>query len=487
MPLKIYAIILAVLFANTVYSRTGYSDSTVSIQAANNFQLSDKVIIKLQGKYSGLEGEIDKRTQKLLNRMQKQERRLQKLVQSKDSMAAKQLFSTAETKYQAFQNKLKQPVTKVIPRPLQEYIPGLDSLRTSLNFLQKQGSGIGTALNNDQLSSLDKLKDLDNQLQQVQGRMQQAGEIKDFIRQREQELGDRLKQYGLDNKLLGFNKEIYYYQQQLAEYKNILDNQEKLEKTVLSMVRKVPAFETFMQKNSYLGMLFPMPDNYGTPQALNGLQTRASVANLISQRMGTGTNQEQYLQQQVQSADASLSQLKDKAIKTGSSSDMEMPRFTPNTQKTKRFLQRIEYGVNLQSQKSTFILPATTDVAATIGYRFSDAATAGVGISYKVGWGSSLNHIALSNEGVGFRSYADLKMKGSIWITGGCEYNYMQTFAKWSDVADVNRWQKSALLGIEKKYKIGKKSSNMQLLYDFLWKTQIPNAQPFRFRIGYTF
>ncbi len=451
-----------------------------------NLQLSDKAIDKLQKKYSKLEARVNKQTEGLLTRVQKQESALKELVAQKDSLAAKQVFDKAAKKYQSFRDKLKTPVTKTIPRPLQEYIPRLDSLHTAFNFLGKQKAE--GALSNA-TGNLDKLQGLNNELGQLQGRLQQAGEIKDFIKKREQELKNRLMQYGLGNKLIGLNKEVYYYQQQLADYKNILNNQDKLEKTVLALVQKAPAFQNFMQKNSYLGQLFPVPENYGTPQAMEGLQTRASVGNLVAQRMGSGTNQEQYLQQQVQSGQASLTQLKDKAAKSGviGSSDLEIPDFKPNTQKTKRFLQRIEYGVNLQSQKGNSFLPVTTDLAATAGYKFSDKATAGLGISYKLGWGSDIKNISLSNQGIGLRSYVDVKAKGSFWISGGFEYNYLQAFSKLAEIADVDVWQKSALLGVEKKIKIGKKTSTMQLLYDFLWHAQTPRAQPIKFRIGYTF
>jgi hypothetical protein len=486
MHLKIGTFMLAVFFTNALYSRTPpAADTSGILLTANNIQLSDKAIGKLQGKYIKLEGKIDKQALRLLDRVQKQERRLQKMMHLKDSMAAKQLFGNAEKKYQALRDKLRMPVTKTVPRPLQEYIPRLDSLRTAFHFLGQQHAdgAMGKVTAN-----LTKVQELDHQFEQVQGRLQQAGEIKDFIKQREQELKDRLTKYGLGSKLLGLNKEVYYYQQQLSDYKNIWNDQEKLEKTVLGLVRKVPAFETFMQKNSYLGKLFPMPENYGTDKALEGLQTRASVGNLIAQRMGTSTNQEQYLQQQIQSAQSSLSQLKDKVAKAGGgSSDKEMPQFKPNTQKNKRFLQRIEYGANLQSQKGNSFLPVTTDIAATAGYKISDHASAGLGMSYKLGWGNSIRQISLSNQGIGLRSYIDIKAKGSIWVAGGFEYNYMQEFAKWQDIENVDVWQKSALLGLQKKYKIGKKNSSMQLLYDFLWKTQVPRAQAFKFRIGYTF
>jgi hypothetical protein len=485
MCLKLILVLLFIIFTDNIYACDITIDTTVNKASVNSYQVNERDLDKLQRKYNKMESKINRQSLKLLERIQKQEKRLHQNLFLKDSLAAKQLFGNAEKKYQAFTTKLRSPVDKTIARPLQEYMPGLDSLRTAFSFLQHPQPDAVT----DKVSgSMDKLKGLDQQLGQVQGRLQQAGEIKDFIRKREQELKSRLTQYGIGNKLLGFHKEVYYYQQQLAEYKSILNDQEKLEKTVLDFVRKIPAFEAFMQKNSYLGKLFPIPENYGTDRALAGLQTRASVGSLVAQRMGAGTNQEQYLQQQVQSAQTSLSNLKDKAMKSGiGSSDVEMPQFKPNTQKTKRFLQRIEYSTNVQSQKGSSFLPVTTDLAALAGYKFSDKAIAGLGMSYKLGWGNSLSRINLSNQGIGLRSYTDIKAKGSFWISGGFEYNYLQEFAKWQDVSDVNVWQKSALIGIQKKYKIGKKNSNMQLLYDFLWKEQVPRAQAIKFRIGYIF
>lgn len=66
-----------------------------------------------------------------------------------------------------------------------------------------------------------------------------------------------------------------------------------------------------------------------------------------------------------------------------------MPDFTPNTQKTKSFWKRIELGSNFQSQKSNYDFPVTSDVAFTAGYRLSDRATIGVGVSGKMGWGKA--------------------------------------------------------------------------------------------------
>jgi trimethylamine:corrinoid methyltransferase-like protein len=114
----------------------------------------------------------------------------------------------------------------------------------------------------------------------------------------------------------------------------------------------------------------------------------------------------------------------------------------------------------------------------------------GVGASYKVGWGQNIRNISVSSQGVGFRSFADYKIKGSFFASGGFEYNYQQPFSSVSIVRDLDNWQQSGLAGISKiislKSKMFKKTK-MQLLWDFLSYSQRPQTQPLKFRVGYNF
>jgi hypothetical protein len=196
------------------------------------------------------------------------------------------------------------------------------------------------------------------------------------------------------------------------------------------------------------------------------------------------------VQQNIQAAQTQLSALKDKISKLGggSGSDADLPDFKPNQQKTKSFLKRLEYGTNIQTQKSGTYFPTTTDLALSVGYKLNDKSTIGIGASYKLGLGQDIRHIAISHQGMGLRSFADFKLKGNIWISGGGELNYLAAFRNFHILDDFSPWQKSALLGLTKKYKAGKKlKGNMQLLYDFLWQQQVPRAQPVVFRVGYSF
>lgn len=449
--------------------------------------LPDRVLSSIDKKQASLTASIDKQTQRLLGRMAKKEAKLQKKMQYIDSVKAQQVFAGAQTKYQLLQQELKSPLDGALKNPLKEYLPGIDSLQSSMEFLQK----LNPALPADKLAQINSIT---GKVQQLQGKLQVAKDVQAFIKEREQQLKEQLSKYGLGKQLLGINKQVYYYQEQMRQYKELINKPDKLAEVVLSKLRTLPAFKSFWQHNSILAQLFPMPENYGTPAALAGLQTRDQVANIISQRLpgainndGSGSN---YLQQQLQSAQSQMSTIKDKLNQLGGgSSNMTMPDFKPNNQKTKSFLKRLEYGFNVQNNQSTNLLPTISDIGLTLGYKLSDKAVMGIGASYKLGLGKGLNHIAFSSQGISMRSYMDIKAKGSIWITGGYEYNYMQQFSKLQDLrSNIDVWQRSALIGITKKYKIGKnKQGNMQLLYDLLYRQETPRGTALKFRIGYSF
>jgi hypothetical protein len=474
-----YAILLTCSFA--AHAQT---DSTQQKLVQSFNTITTKSLHVLDNKYSLLNKLVERKTERMLRHMQKKEQALQQQMQGKDSLKAKAIFAGTEDRYKQLFAQLNAPTQNNFSSSFKQYIPGLDSMQTAMQFLNQGKLIPGIAQN-----KLQQVQAISGQLQQLQGKFQQAGQIQDYIRQREQQLKDQLLQYGLGKQLLGMNKEVYYYQQQLAGYKDILNDKEKMQQLVLNAVRQIPAFQNFWQKYSMLAQLFPMPANYGTTQALTGLQTRNEIQNLLTRAGGSISDNPQYMSQQIQQSQSSLSQLKDKVSGLGGTNgggDMTMPDFKPNQQHTKSFLKRLEYGFDIQNAQSTHFLPTTSNIALTAGYKFSNKIISGIGASYIMGWGTALNHIRFSNQGIGLRSFADFKAKGSIWITGGFEYTYYQEFASLSEVRHIDAWQKSALMGLTKKYSIGTRTANMQLLYDFLYSRQVPKGQPVKFRMGYS-
>ena len=408
------------------------------------------------------------------------------MLAGKDSLLAKAKLGELKTKYGELKNKLKEPA---IVGKAKQYIPKLDSLNTSLKFLNQNGIA-------------GKVKDALAKTGSLQDKFDKAEEIKQFIKDRKEQLKQQLEKLGMLKQLKQFNKEVYYYAAQIKEYKEILKDPKKIEKKGLELLAKTKFFQDFMKKNSMLASLFRMPGDPNDPAnlaSLAGLQTRAQVNNLIQQQIAAGgPNAQQQFQQNLQNAQSQLSQLKDKVMKFGGgNSDDIMPEgFKPNNQKTKSFWNRWELGTNFQSQRSAGLLPTTTDIGISAGFKINDNSIIGIGGSTKIGWGRDIQHISLSGQGASLRSFADIKLKGSFWITGGYERHYRPSsgviapFSTSWRRAGVEGWHSSGLLGVSKvvslKTKFFKKTK-MQLLWDMLSYQQIPKTQPIVFRVGYNF
>jgi hypothetical protein len=447
-----------------------------------------KAISSIERKYCALDERMDNQLAKSLSRFAKQERKLQQKLAAKDSTTAA-LFTGTQQRYTQLQQQLKNPLKG---KRVANYIPGLDSLQTASKFLEQSG-----LLTNNKLT---EVKQLSGDLQKLEGKFQSAEQIEAFIQQRKQLLQTQLEKFAMTKELTQLKKEIYYYRQQIEEYKNLFHDQRKLEEKALATLRELPAFQSFMQKNSYLAQLFPSSNGSGSGDptvAIAGLQTRASVQSMLQERLGAATlpvpgdaagAAGNPLDQSIQVAQQELSALKDKVNKLGGgggNSDMEMPNFTPHTQRTKTFFQRLEPGLIFQSGGSSKFLPAITDIGLSLSYRVSEKCVVGVKMALKAGLGHPIKDIHFSSEGVNMGAFLDIKAKGSFWASAGYEYNYMQSFKSLQELhSNVNVWQKSALLGITKKVKAGKKTSSVQLLYDLLWRSNVPASQPLKFRVG---
>jgi hypothetical protein len=105
-----------------------------------------------------------------------------------------------------------------------------------------------------------------------------------------------------------------------------------------------------------------------------------------------------------------------------------------------------------------------------------------------MGMGKGWNDIRFSSQGLSLRTFMDWKIKGTYYVTGGYEQDYLTGFTSVAQLRDPSAWQRSALLGMEKKYRINDKlKGNLQLLYNLLYQHTLPAGQPIQFRVGYNF
>jgi hypothetical protein len=447
-------------------------------------QLPSDYPAKVAATANQLEQKLDKKTDKLLQQMMKQEARMKRKLANTDSVKAKEIFGNTAQRYKELEAELKN---KLSPK---SYIPSLDTLSTSLKFLQQNPQLTSRIKGGEQkiTDALGKVKSLEDQFQK-------AEQVKKFLKGRKQFLKDQLSKPGFAKQLKKLNKKVYYYSEQLNEYKSMLHDHKKAERKAIELLTRTKLFKDFMRKNSMLASLFRMPGNPGDPSTqanLAGLQTRADVNNLIQQQIAAGgSNAMSQFRENIQDAQGKLNELKNKIIQAGgSSSNAEIPEgFKPNNEKTKSFWQRLQYGTNVQTQKATNFFPVTSDIGLSLGYKLNNKSVIGMGASYKVGLGKGWNHIRVTNEGVGLRSFIDWKVKGSFWLSGGYEQNYRNAFSDFDQLKDRTAWQQSGLIGLSKIVSLKTKffkNTKLQLLWDFLSYQQVPRTQAILIRVGYS-
>jgi len=447
---------------------------------------------KVDDKFSHLDNQLSRQTEKYLQKLARQENRLTQKLSKYDAKISQRLNDPKKF-YGELINKVNNKINIDKSGPSGEYIPYLDSIRTSLTFLEQ---------NNQLLSQTKDIEEKLNsslaQVKQFESKLKQTERIKELLRERRAQIKQTLSRYtNLPNRITkeyaGYTKELFYYSAQIKEYKDMVNNPDRITKKALSLLNESNAFRKFSQQYSQLAGLFTLPASYSNMQNLGGLQTRAQVQGLIqTQIAATGPNANQMITQNLQAAQAQLNKFKNKLNVLGKGSgDLDMPDFKPKNLKIKSFWHRLEYGTNIQNTRSNYFLPAQSELGVSIGYKLSEKSSFGVGMNYKVGLGKDIRHLTITGQGIGFRSYIDVKLKGSFFGSGGFEYQRLKPFRELRQLYELDAWQQSALIGISKIVSLkGKwtKKTKLQLLWDMLYTQQTPRmGQPIKFRVGYTF
>jgi cell shape-determining protein MreC len=482
----------------------------------------------IQSKTASLNQQLSQQTQKYLQKLQQQEQRLQKKLYSIDSNAAKKLFSGSGQQYAALMQKLQTDTGSNHQKVTGTYQPHMDSLQTALAFLQKnqsalnQPAGMVNSLTSGSAASLTtkvggnlspeaqaKLQASIGQLQALQAKMQDAAQIKGFMAQRKQVIGQYITQHASLQNVLGkpyaqMQQNMYYYSAQVKQYQALANSPDQIEQKALAMLSRLPAFQGYMKTNSQLSSLFSLPGSSSGPQIIAGLQTRNQISETVKGQLtaaasGTTNNSSSAAANNssaaapsgLETAGAQLASYKAKLSQLGGGgSEIDAPNFRPNEQKTKTFLNRLMYGVDFQTTQSTYYFPAMTTVGLTLGYKLGKGNDVGVGAAMKIGWGTGFNHIAVTGQGVGLRSFVDIALKGSFSATGGFEYNYTAPFTEYQQLRQIQYWTKSALIGISKTVSTKSallKQTKLSLLWDFLSYQNVPQTAPIVFRVGYNF
>jgi hypothetical protein len=168
-------------------------------------QIPAQYLDKVSSKAGQLEQKLDAKSEKALKQLQKQEAKMRQKLSRIDSLAANSIFDKANEQYKQLEEKLKTP------GKFTQYIPHLDSLGTSLNFLNQNPQLLLQAV-----AIKDKLKAAISKVDALKNQLQNTEEIKKFLKERKQFLKEQLSKFGFAKELKKLNKQVYYYAQQIA-------------------------------------------------------------------------------------------------------------------------------------------------------------------------------------------------------------------------------------------------------------------------------
>lgn len=449
-------------------------------------QVPLKYVKQVDNKIDKYTSRISSKTEKTLTKLSRWENKIKSLLEKTNPEAAQRLFGNNQLTFTAALEKYKKGEA-IVAEQRAKYNEYTDKLSSSLGYLEQQKDSLNAKL-------ITPVKNAKQKVDELQKREGNTETMVQFIKERRKQLMEQSIQFiGNSKYLKKISKENYYYVETLKNYKELFHDKKKAEETALTLLNKIPAFTKFVQENGMLAKLFGSPNGSGGATAnLAGLQTRASVNALIQNQIAAGgPNAAAQIRQNIEAAQVQLNSLKDKILKSGGNlSDANMPKdFKPNNSKTQTFKQRLEFGNNFQFAKNNSLVPTTADIGLSLGYKLNDKSVIGIGASYKMGLGS-IQHISITHQGVGIRSFVDWKLKKQFFITGGYEMNYNAAFKNIAQLQQYRDWQNAGLVGLTKKINVKTKFSKgtkLQLLYDIMARQQNPVTQPVVFRVGYQF
>ncbi len=438
-----------------------------------------KYLEETEKKVEKYSNRLTNKTEKTLVKLSRWEDKIHTLLQKANPDAANRLFASNQLTFKSALIKYQQgkSVTEGYKARYDQY---RDEMTTRIKYLENKKEFLDKKYLAPLAESKEKIASLEVGIQNTEA-------IQQFIKERRKQLlQEAMKYLGKNKYLTKINKESYYYLETIQNYKEIFSDNKKTEKVAMELLNKIPAFKKFFKENNALASILGRPTGSGSAINLSGLQTRVTLNNLIQNQISAGgPNAREAFSKQMQLAQAELSKLKDKIEKAGGNRSGELPDFKPNNQKTKIFKQRIEYAFDMQPQKGTSYIPGALNIGANLGYKLNDKSLIGIGSSYKIGLGS-LQKIRLSNQGFGLRTFLDWKLKKQFYISSGYEINQVIIEPNTTLNSNlINKWQPSGLLGISKKYKVGKgRNGKIQVLWNFLSYQQVPISQPIIFRFG---
>jgi hypothetical protein len=157
-----------------------------------------KYLDQVAEKADRVSSKVLQRSEKALQTFQKQEEKIYKKLLKVDSVKANAFLKESQEKY----TTLKKALTE---KRVSQYFGGLDTLKTSVSFLQSNQNILS---GNNQVG---KLNTAVKSIEGLEGSLGNADRIKTFLRERKSQLKTELASLPRSKELIKLNKEAYYY------------------------------------------------------------------------------------------------------------------------------------------------------------------------------------------------------------------------------------------------------------------------------------
>lgn len=410
-------------------------------------------------------------------------------IELRREVQANALIYDAWQSFNRFENLCERNRNKETARPLTE----LDSLDDVTRFLTSPNCGC-------QIASGGSLVKANSDLR---FQIKRSELIQEYVQEREKFLTQVLKNStGGSIKMLPIRKCSYYLTSQVNEYFRIFKDKSTFERSITSKFESLAVFDQPIHRDLLSNMplrtqlsqpelkiadlLKDAPtDTKTTLESMSGLVKNTALkvdSNLLSAREQAGNvesklRQPQTMKEEVDSLKNTTNQCMHK--------EKDSSPWCPNPLKTKRFIDRLAFGSNIQFDNRTQFFPSTAILAVQFSYQLHKRSSIGIGSSYLMAFGkrprsNTLISYELLNverifrhNGFGYKACIDFRVLGRVYAAGSFEqYLRIQEGGfEWNNVsqADPNIWQRSCLIGIKAKVNTSKRSQQTtEILYDFL-------------------
>lgn len=365
----------------------------------------------------------------------------------------------------------------------QSYVPQLDSLITSLKFLQ----GLEVVTSRIALGqSLSKLEGLQNEFNQLQY-------FRAEINVRKEAIEKKIASLGLKKTLAKYSASISKVQGHLQQLQNAYKEPDKVVGLAIRSLSQTKAFRTFFAKHSILSNFFRLPVEGESidESLLAGLQTREKTEKLLNERFGTSSllahSERSDSQMPGMSSFLTMAGI-ERGLPIHGGTEFDASRQNISVAAKNKLSKKIKFGTDIQTVRASGIFPTMTDLGLSMGYSPSKVLTVGIGVSGRMGWGDQATGLKITGQGASLRSFTEVQIKGSFYASLNAEMNYFAQITKIDQLKDLSAWRFAGLAGVTKRFGLGRgKSTQVQLLYDFFHRANGIETQPLLFRVGYGF